>query len=358
MNRELRLCALLLVAALGCAVSRPRQQQGPDDMALGPTPGDPDAATVGNNGGDDGGGEFPNPPGGPGLPCPGAKQYLLILDFRSGWWTGGGGATFSSVVMPFLAGTCGGTRIEYHHYEAAQMGTPQTQWVCTWDGPKGSCSSGGFQDVLSSIIEQDWTAFTQFWILSGDREDPSDIGDGDMIYKLAVDKTADSCTPFLLGVGDGFITHGNVAANAIGLGGDVFAKDQPAGFFEYFGVGLAVTSRLTVGKELVADPLFNGVPDVADKLSIDFGIKSTQGDRLLANQLVTVIGHDTLGRPQIGVGRVPVANTPGRPFVLDAGLQRYYSLGLNDMNTGLFLRNIVKYLGSVGCKSGEPGWPS
>src|SRR5581483_2418017 len=114
------------------------------------------------------------PPSTDGLPCPANKQYLLILDFRSGWWTAGGGATFYTVVMPFLSSTCGGVQLEYHHYEAAQMGTPQTQWYCTYDGGKGSCNSGGFQDILSTIIEQDWTRFTQFWILSGDKEDPSD----------------------------------------------------------------------------------------------------------------------------------------------------------------------------------------
>ena len=77
----------------------------------------------------------------------------------------------------------------------------------------------------------------------------------------------------------------------------------------------------------------------------------------LARVAVTVVGHDTLGRPQIGYGRIPITNTPGRPFILDAGMQRYYALGLNDTKTGILLKNIVKSLGSIGCRSQEPGWP-
>jgi len=350
-----RALVLIVSALVACGpAGRGASGDGLGDASTG-TVASPDGAGDNNNGG---GGEFgptscgPATPDTEGLPCPCMKQYLLILDFRSGWWSGGGGFTFFNVVMPFLGTICGGTKLEYHHYEAAQPAancnpaTPQTEWSCLYDGATGSCTNGPFQDIVSSVVEPDWSKFTQIWILSGDKEDPTDIGDGDAIYKAALAKTANACTPFLLGVGDGFITHGNVAANAIGLGGDVFAKDNPAGFFEWFGFPPTITSHLTVGKELVNDPLFTNASPIADQLSRV--IQTTRGDRLLANPLK---------RPQIGYGRIPIANTPGRPFVLEAGMQRYYALGLNDANTGHLLKNLVKYLGSVGCKSTEAGWP-
>ncbi len=364
-----RLPWLALAVLVGCdrsddRWSGPRETSGRDAGAVVSA----DLAYNGNPGGTPDPGD-PGEPGtcGTGQPdteglwCPCAKQYLLILDFRSGWWTAGGGFNFYTIVMPFLAKICGGTKLEYHHYEAAQPAangnppTPQTQWQCLYDGPAGSCTNGGFQDILSSIVEQDWTKFTQIWILSGDKEDPSDIGDGDAIFKAALAKTANACTPFLLGAGDGFITHGNVAANAIGLGGDVFAKDNPAAFFEWFGFPPTISTHLTVGKELTADPLFTSADIIADKLTRL--IQTTRGDRLLPNALMTVVGKDTQGRPQIAYGRIPINGTPGRPFVLEAGMQRYYALGLNDPKTGYLLKNLVKYLGSVGCKSTEEGWP-
>src|SRR5258708_13491125 len=62
--------------------------------------------------------------------CPARAQYLLILDFRSGWWNGGGGGGYSPTfpagmaerkdgfaptIFPLITATCPGTRLEYHH---------------------------------------------------------------------------------------------------------------------------------------------------------------------------------------------------------------------------------------------------
>jgi hypothetical protein len=69
---------------------------------------------------------------------------------------------------------------------------------------------------------------------------------------------------------------------------------------------------------------------------------------LVSNPLVNVIAHDSAGRPAIGVGQLMLPNGDKRPFVIDAGMQRYYGQHVLP-DTLVLLKNIRRYLATAGC---------
>jgi hypothetical protein len=165
-------------------------------------------------------------------------------------------------------------------------------------------------------------------------------------------QTSGSCVPVLIGAGDGFIDHGNSVTAELGLG-DAFATELPSPGF--FSVALSsLPNYVTIDTRMqVSDNhlLFSDVTSVVDTVSNDF--QSAHGDSIASAANYQVLATDGAGRPSIAVGDIVLPGGDYRPFVIDAGFQRYYAVGY-DSDTRTLLQNMVLYLGLVGCKADPP----
>jgi hypothetical protein len=288
------------------------------------------------------------------LVCPVVTQEILILDFRSGWWSGGGGGTYGAIPLQAMANVCPGVTVEYHHFEVsfrvkclyATNGGPGCQEI--QEEPPTTTN-----EILALFGKPNWDDYTQVWILSGSDLDATDVSLTGALFDHFLGQSKGSCIPVLIGAGDGFITHGNAVSTELGLG-QVFSTEfvQPGFFSVGFDPNITVNSRMHAGAELKDHVLFQDVDSIADAVSNSS--QSTHGETL-ADQPGTydIIAHDTSGRAAIAVGDIDLPGGDYRPFILDAGFQRYYSLGPTE-GTQKLLENMVKYLGSVGCKAEPP----
>ena len=147
------------------------------------------------------------------------------------------------------------------------------------------------------------------------------------------------------------------------VGESLWEKSSPATMAPYVRVSMpgffsvaqepgpvTVTSQMT-GTDLGDHILFQGVDSIADAVSNSF--QATHGDSLAQNGAYSIIAHDSGGRPAIAVGEIDLSGNGTRPFVLDAGFQRYYAVQ-NGGDTGTLLGNLLMYLGNVGCHADPP----
>jgi hypothetical protein len=288
------------------------------------------------------------------LVCPVVAQEILILDFRSGWWSGGGGGNYGPIPLQAMANVCDSITVEYHHFEVSfrvkcqysTSGGPGCQEI--QEEPPATTS-----EILALFGKPNWDDYTQVWILSGSELDATDVSLTGALFDHFLGQTKGSCIPVLIGAGDGFITHGNAVASELGLG-QVFSTEfvQPGFFSVALDPNITVNSRMYAGAELKPHLLFQDVDSIADTVSTF--MQSTHGETI-ADQPGTydIIAHDSSGRAAIAVGDIDLPGGDYRPFILDAGFQRYYSLGATE-GTQKLLENFVKYLGSVGCKADPP----
>lgn len=245
-----------------------------------------------------------------------------------------------------------GSRVEYHHFEVAHRIRCTVEGisapVCdTTDAPIPSTPIG-----VAALFERPrWDDYTQLWLLSGSDSDDTDVSLTSALFETFLEQTRGSCVPVLIGAGDGFITHGNAVAKEMGIGEPLSSDRVSPGFFSVSGnPPITVDTRMFGGQELDVHPLFEGVHSVADTVST-WG-EGTHGDIVAEGaEAYQVIAHDTAGRPSIAVGST-TEPSGGRPFVIDAGFQRFYGMKAHE-GTWTYLRNVVGYLGSVGCKA-EP----
>ena len=305
-------------------------------------------------------------------------QHILILDFRSGWWngSGGGGAMpyispptgfngvdaggytrddaangFSPTIFPLIANSCPGTRLEYHHFLADPWGV----LVCNYPAPAGQPMCVGSPTSASVAFgESDWNNYSQIWVLSGSELDVSDITAASALFKKIITASKTTCLPFFVGLGSGFVDHGNRVGELLGIGEIATTNLAKPNFWVYRADAVAVSTIKRT--ELRTHVLFSGVDFLADVIKHDVGDATIEGDALIDNPLVEVIAKDNANRPSIGVGRIAATQDLkwGRPFVLDAGMQRFFLVGRPEHKGTLqYLRNLTNYLGSVGCKSDE-----
>jgi hypothetical protein len=288
------------------------------------------------------------------LGCPSRAQEILILDFRSGWWSGGGGGNYSGTALPAVVSSCPQTSVDYHHFETSM------HVKCVYKTESG----GGCQnlpavmtapDVRASFEKKAIGDYTQIWILSGSDEDQSDIHVGDALFKDLVSDTRGACIPMLVAAGDGFMTHANTMSKDLGMG-DVFTQEtKPPSFFSVQMMPAqagAMLSRPVLREHL----LFKGVDSLVDDVKSMF-LANAHGDSLAASvpapAIYDVIAKDSTGKPAIAVGAAKVSGDSYRPFIFDGGWQRTYVLG--HAGTAQYLKNIVMYLGLVGCKAAPIG---
>ncbi|HEX8793645.1 MAG TPA: hypothetical protein VF765_22030 [Polyangiaceae bacterium] len=290
------------------------------------------------------------------LGCSTRAQDIVVFDFRSGWWTGGGGGDFAAVALPVVTSACPGTSVDYHHFENVM------HVKCLYQsGSTGSCkqmaAANTVADILSTLEHSSVADYTQIWVLSGSDQDPSDIPVGDALFQGVLSATTGACIPMLVAAGDGFVTHANTVTNDLGMGTVFTEETTPPGFFSVAGLPAQPDSYLT-GAQLSQHLLFKGVSSLVDTVKQQFGNATTQtskSDSIAASvpggAVYQVIAHDGSGNATIAVGAASVGSGQApRPFIFDSGWQRTYGLGQNAA-TQQYVKNIVMYLSLVGCKA-------
>ena len=276
------------------------------------------------------------------------QQNILMLDFRSGWWAGSAGNFHETVLAP-LRDSGNSINIEFHHFTVGNdvkcLYAPNMPSSCQ---TLTMSSSPTPSEVVAQFEMQDWNDYTQVWILSGSDKDQSDIVVTGDLFAHFIGQAGSSCIPVFIGAGDGFITHANAMAQALTMGTIMSTSFASPGFF--FGTSnVTVDSKMMAGMQLTSHELFNNVQVVAD--GVGNGLQHTHGDALVANPLVQVIATDSTNVPVIGIGSLALPGSINtRPFILDAGMQRYYgSTVLPD--TLQLLKNIRHYLATHGCNA-------
>ena len=293
--------------------------------------------------------------------CPALPQDLLIVDLKSGWWSGDGGEFFEHILSGIGDPCLGRITIDYHHVTNAYHATLRT------GGSSGSSElrfyegEPRFGKVFGAT---DWDTYEQIWILSGSEADPLDLPvQGDFFQKLAQHLVASDAAVFL-GAGFGSITHGNALAEALDLGTIFDTREREGGLLSPQLGGVEVVDYL----ELVAQhPMFQEVTSVVERVRMAGGMIELEAnpsngfegflnglmapprvvagsDRIINGRDFEALAKNATGDTVIAVGKASLA----RRIVLDSGLQRFYAVaGQNGAGTLAYLRNMVLYLSGV-----------
>jgi hypothetical protein len=348
----------LVVLAAACGSSE--QRRGWDGQPGVPASGSAPSFSSSNNDANKGdSGEAPGaatyiPP--TELGCSSRAQEILILDFRSGWWAGGGGGPFTGTALTAVVGACPATKVDYHHFET------QMHLKCVYrSGNGGGCvdlnPAVTVTDIIQSFEEKSAADYTQIWVLSGSDQDKSDIPVGDALFQGVFNDTKGACIPMLVAAGDGFVTHANSIAADFGIGQAFKSRTNPPSFFSV-GLSQAHSTATIAAPKLTQHLLFQNVPSITD--SVANSIQHARGDTLAASApgpaIYDVIAQDSDGNPTIAVGAAKLAGDGYRPFIFDSGWQRMYTLG-QDPGTDQYLKNLVMWMGLVGCKAAPIGPP-
>jgi hypothetical protein len=275
--------------------------------------------------------------------CPRKAQAILVLDFKSGWWSGDGGDFFRTVVADLASPCIGAVRFEYHHMIA---GSNTVQLVPSTAAPSTMSSTNA--DAATALT--DWSGYTQIWVLSGSLSDPEDLATTSPFFQRLVAKIKSAKAALFVASGNGNINH----ANAVLTGLDSparFATDLPEGPVVDATGAFAVKTQLTRGAELQDHALFQrGVQSIADIVETAGDGIFTTSERMQSDYLdvgtagkLKAVGRSAAGKPVIAV----LAGDAPRRTVFDAGLQRFYAIRRPDApgQTKIYLQNIIVYLG-------------
>jgi hypothetical protein len=375
-GRALALVALLAVLAMAsCSASNEGNGFENDTTGPGPTSGNGGSGSSGSFGGapislggaggsgngDDGTLTIPT-----SLSCAKNEQSLLIIDLRSGWWSGDGG-DYHTAVLDHLFKTpdpsthqpCNNIGIEYHYFINGYTND------CVYTpGVPPQCMTGSLPEALTldqfvSYFHKPFEEYTQVWIMSGSQLDGADLPITATFFVDFVDLLADHCMPMLLAADDCFIDHGNIISQAMGMG-PVFQHKQPyCPMFVGVSAGEAPTitaaTTMEAGNHLTDHLLFHGVTGIADGVqSSTLGpMGNPTGDSLVPAEGLQTIATNTSNEAQIGEAFVTLAGEKyPRPVLLDAGWDRSWT-ALGHPGTGTYMQNLVLYMGLIGCIAEE-----
>lgn len=274
--------------------------------------------------------------------CPQKNAKILVLDFKSGWWSGDGG-DFVDRIVNGLSLDCKGTvAMEYHHFvrsaTTAVQGSERSNVINTELVSPATSITTGSPFFSKAFADPTWTSYTQIWLLSGSSSDSADVPITDPFFAQILNKINVSKASLFIGVGFGSISHANILTQQLNLG-TVFSTIQPQGNILNPMRGVSLISSLSDTQFNSAHPIFaNGVKTVADQLMV--GGTPAHGDKIAALPAFSVLATDNLNQASISVGTVLA-----RKVVLEANLPRYYAgwSNLSD-DTIQLLKNIVVYL--------------
>jgi hypothetical protein len=274
--------------------------------------------------------------------CPQKNAKILVLDFKSGWWSGDGG-DFVDRIVNGLSLDCKGTvAMEYHHFvrsaSTAVQGSERSNVINTELVSPATSITTGSPFFSKAFADPTWASYTQIWLLSGSSSDSADVPITDPFFAQILNKINISKASLFIGVGFGSISHANILTQQLSLG-TVFSTIQPQGNILNPMRGVSLSSSLSDTQFNSSHPIFgNGVKTIADQLIV--GGTPAHGDKIAALAGFSVLATDNLKQASISVGSVLA-----RKAVLEANLPRYYAgwSNLSD-DTIQLLKNIVVYL--------------
>ena len=294
------------------------------------------------------------PPFDPAL-CVGKPQHLLIFDMKSGWWSGDGDQ-FHNLLLPRVVKDCPAIDIEYYFLQHIDLeGAPVPPGVQIGaDGIMGVVSfyparpgiDGDQEFNLAAFPTRPWNEYHQVWILSGSNQDETDVPTDHEFFQKMLQKYLTPPTPPLtipslfIATGIGNRDHANRVLGILQLP-ELFQShlsiiDTPS---VPDGSGVDLKGRATAGAQLTAHAIFEGVQSLPDVVGLA-GAEYETDYLLEANNPFQIVGRTLKGEPAIAV-----RETPERRFVLDAGMQRYYSMYKpEEVATYRYLQNIIKWL--------------
>jgi hypothetical protein len=284
--------------------------------------------------------------------CVAKPQRLLIIDMKSGWWSGDGGE-FHNVLLPRIVKDCGQIEIEYYFLQylnpALSDGPPipgvplGVVGFVSFYPEKPGITNGNFM-VEANFPSRPWNDYQQVWLLSGGDHDPTDVPTTDPFFANLLTRfrtPSSSSTPgIFLGAGIGHHDHANHVLRTLELP-ELFQSHVTDLVTPRPGdaADVAVFSRARVGSELTTHAVFEGVASVADRIDIS-GDECDTDFMPVANNPFQIVGRNRLSEPSIAV-----RETEARRWVLDAGVTRYYSLlDPAERDTYRFLQNTIRWL--------------
>ena len=255
------------------------------------------------------------PPFDPGA-CVAKPQRLLIIDMKSGWWSGDGG-DFHDLLLPRIVRDCPQVQIEYYfmqYLDPAMVPGPLPPGVpigavgfLSFYPEKPGVENGGLL-VEANFPSRPWNEYHQVWLLSGGDHDPTDVPTSHPFFQnlLAKFRTpASAGSPIMpglfLGAGLGHRDHVNHVLTAL---------EQPELFQSHVtelttprvgdGSAVDVFSRTSIGNGLTAHAIFEGVASLADRIDIA-GTECDTDFFPVANHPFDIVGRNRLGEPSIAV---------------------------------------------------------
>jgi len=288
--------------------------------------------------------------------CVAKPQRLLIIDMKSGWWSGDGGE-FHNSLLPRIVKDCKQVEIEYYFLQFVQIGLPPgTPAIPGF--PNGATGFLSFYPEKPGVTNEQlmvpenfpsrpWNEYQQVWLLSGGDHDPTDVPTSDVFFQNMLAKfrtpaaTPGGSVPSLfIAVGIGHHDHANNVLRTFELP-ELFQSHVTELITPRFGDGSQVTvfSRARVGEGLTAHAIFEGVSSIADR--VDIARDECDTDFMpAANNPFQIVGKNRLGEPSIAV-----RETEDRRWMLDTGMTRYYSVfDPAERDTYRFLQNTIKWL--------------
>ncbi len=345
------------------------------------------------------------PGDGTNVRCPPEKEALLILDLKSGWWSGDGGDYFKVILGGLSDPQCSSQfAVEYHHIVQQDSFEFRLQGHCeslgldltkaeaeqvTYQFEGDFCritkkkpyvdtkiiypektdkmySEATFGSSLMNdairvgseyrpLFEREFSEYTQIWLLSGSEGDILDFQIDHAFFVEMLNRIADAKHPIFVGAGFGSISHANALTEKLGLG-EAFATNIPkveqgeiVDLNNFEGIGqnsISIESKASITGAAAAHELFIGVTEISDKMLY---VEQQRNGEKLSSPRNLVIASDQLKIADLLVGdMIGIAAFDGLPIVMDAGMQRFYSVHSDSgshQETLAYLQNIVLFLG-------------
>ena len=280
----------------------------------------------------------------PAPDCPKVLQKILVIDLKSGWWSGDGGDFFSKVLSA-LGSPCSSTiTFEYHHITKGPIDHRMTFPLSSEE-----TEQNGSTGVANFFLQKDFNSYAQIWVLSGSTLDDLDLPLTDPTFTWILGAVTNSKANLFLGAGNGAVSHSQAFAQAL-LASPVFSALQPEGEVTMLtSAGVSIVSSLSMNQQIIAptSALFaGGIQSIADTVrpAGGFGMlaKDVKSDKLVANAKVQILANNSAGSSVIGISAIP--DSP-RKLVLDAGIQRFYAITSPEgKDTLAYMRNIIMFL--------------
>ena len=284
--------------------------------------------------------------------CVGKPQRLLIIDMKSGWWSGDGD-WFHNQLLPRIVRDCRQIEIEYYflqYLDPAQgpaiPGVPLGAVGFLSFYPEKPGVSNDSLMVPENFPSRPWNEYHQVWLLSGGDHDPTDIPTEHQFFQNLLAKFQTAATPsqsvpsLFLAAGLGHRDHANRVLHALELP-EMFQSHVTELVTPHVNdpSEIEVFSRARVGDQLTAHAVFEAITSIADRVDVA-GTECDTDFLPLANHPFQIVGRNRLGEPSIAV-----RETETRRFVLDAGMPRYYSLvSPTESDTYRYIQNTIKWL--------------